>query len=163
MKFDTKQVSKAFNKSADLAQLLFILVCLLVAQYAPVAGRRLGRLVGKTIVLGRTARAYYNVHLHQGVIDGLAFAEYTVRRFVAEQLGTHCMDVRLLIEPALSVLHIATEEGLDVVAATAESALETAIAVLPVLTRRECLVLAKERGLKGYSRLKTDQLRAMLV
>ncbi|AJD58664.1 hypothetical protein M744_12885 [Synechococcus elongatus UTEX 2973] len=98
-------MKNTFTHTAGLAQLMLMLACAVIAEYAPVAGRHLGRWAGRTIVAGRIARRWYNTHLAHRV----AIAEYGFRRFVAEQLGEEAPALRAAIEPwALTVYMVQT-------------------------------------------------------
>lgn len=134
---------------AGLLQLLLTLLCTVIGEFAPLAGRYLGRAAGTTVRLGRQARALYNAHL--APIE--TAAAYSLRAHVAAQLGTAYPQLQQTIAPAtLLSLCIAPVEP--------ETKPET---VAAPLTRRQLLTLAKERKLPGYSRLTTDALREALT
>lgn len=131
---------------AGLLQLLLVLVCTAIADYAPTAGRYLGRAAGTTVRLGRLARRLWDRH----AAPHAAAAERTARRFVAQQLGTAYPAVREALEPTAAPL----------VRPVVARALPQ---LLPAYSRRQLLSLAKARQVPRYSRLSTDQLREALM
>jgi hypothetical protein len=131
---------------AGLLQLLLVLVCAAIAEYGPVAGRYAGRAAGTAVRWGRQARRWYDRHAAHHV----AAAERTARAFVAEQLGTAYPAARQAIEPAAPVL-------VRPVVARAMPAL------VPSLSRRQLLRVAKARQVRGYSRMNTAALREALL
>lgn len=147
-------MKNAFIYTAGLTQLLFMLGCAIIAEYAPVAGRHLGRWAGRTIVAGRIARCWYEAHLAHRV----AIAEYGFRRFVAEQLGDVAPTVRAAIEPATVTLHEVVES-----VETIAIAVEASITVSSSMTIRELKAIARDRGIRNWSRLRKADLLAAIA
>jgi len=142
----TTAIVSALTWFAGLLQLLLMLLCAIVADYAPTAGRYLGRAAGATVRLGRLARRWYDAHAAHHV----AAADRAGRRFVAQQLGTAYPAAREALEPTAAPL----------VRPVVAKALPP---LLPAYSRRQLLSLAKARQVPRYSRLSTDQLREALL
>ncbi len=144
---------KAFTYTAGLAQLIFMLVCACIAEYAPVAGRHLGRWAGRTIRAGRDARRWYDAHAARHVREAIALAEYEARQFVAEQFGDAAPRARAWAAPARVSLYEV---------ATIAIAVEAGIGDTASMTIRELKAIARERGIPNWSRLRKAELIAAI-
>jgi hypothetical protein len=141
-----ERIIRAWLWLAGLVQLLFQLLCTAIAEYAPVAGRHLGRAAGTTVRLGRQARCWYERHAAPTVTA----LDYTARTAIAAQLGTSYPQLQQAIAPA-QVLSLCI------------APVESEPVAQQQLTRRDLLALARERHLPRYSRLSTDALREALA
>lgn len=94
-----KQTLIAFRFAATGTQLLLMLSCALIARYAPVAGRYLGRWAGRAIVAGCNARAVYNARYAATVAAIVAALVYHARQFIAAQFGAACPVLQAAIAP----------------------------------------------------------------
>ena len=118
---------------AGLVQLLFVLVCTAIAEYAPTVGRYAGRAAGTVYRWGKQARPV--------IMPVLVAIDYHARKFVEQQAGQHA--IADWASPAVLVLNPEPQQ-------------------LPE-TRRELLALAKAIGLPGYSRMTTENLKLALA
>lgn len=132
--------------ASELLALVLALVLSLVADYAPVAGRHLGRWAGRTV------RALRSEPVRQAVLA----ADYVARRFVTEQLGSAYPTLAVAAAPA-ACLPLEPDAAPEVAAPSGPREL------LAPGTRRELLERAKAIGLRGYSRMSTDALAAALA
>ncbi len=131
--------------ASELLALVLALVLSLVGDYAPVAGRHLGRWAGRTV---RALRS-------EPVRSAVLAADYAARRFVTEQLGSGYPALTLAATPA-ACLTLDPDAAPEVAAAAPRELLARG-------TRRELLEQAKAIGLRGYSRMSTDALAAALA
>ncbi|WP_370538918.1 Rho termination factor N-terminal domain-containing protein (plasmid) [Synechococcus elongatus PCC 11801] len=130
--------AKIFRFTAGLFQLLFLLACAAISEYAPIVGRHLGRWAGRTIVAGRCARAWYEANARETVESIAALAMFSIRAFIAAQLGTHCPRIRAWITP---YNFTAYAEGIDGVLPST---------TLSELTIRQLKAIARDAGIRSY-------------
>ena len=118
---------------AGLVQLLFVLVCTAIAEYAPTVGRYAGRAAGTVYRWGKQARPV--------IMPVLVAIDYHARAFVEQQAGQHA--IADWASPAVLVINPEPQQ-------------------LPE-TRRELLALAKALRIPNYSRMKTEELKLALA
>ncbi len=98
-------VSVSFRFVAGLTQLLFILICTFISVYAPIVGKQLGRLAGKTIVLGIKARQWYEANAREKVELITDIIIYNTRSFIVTQFGDECPELVSIIRPATVTIY----------------------------------------------------------
>ena len=118
---------------AGLAQLLFMLACSVIAEYAPTVGRYAGRAAGAVYRWGKQARPV--------IMPVLVAIDYHARKFVEQQAGQHA--IADWASPAVLVINAEPQQ-------------------LPE-TRRELLALAKALRIPNYSRMTTENLKLALA
>lgn len=127
---------RAFNWLAGLTQLLVMLTCSLIGDYAPIVGKYAGRYAGKL----------YRLYTNRNTQQFLSAIDYYSRQFVTSQLGTQYPSISYQISPAICLpADIEYQEPNQ------------------QLTRRELLAIAKELKLSGYSRMNTNELREAIA
>lgn len=128
---------RVFNYIAGLTQLLVMLSCSIVADYAPVVGRYAGRYAGRI----------YRFYTDRNTQQFLSAIDYYSRQFVTAQLGTQYPSISYQFTPAIC--------------------LPTESVIVPPdyvsMTRRQLLQYAKQLQIVNYSRLDTDSLRQALL
>ena len=128
---------RVFNYCSGLFQLIVMLTCSLIGDYAPVVGRYAGRYVGRI----------YRFYTDRNTQQFLSAIDYYSRQFVTAQLGTQYPSISYQVTPAICVPSEETMLPPDYVS----------------MTRRQLLQYAKERQVVNYSRLDTDSLRQALL
>ena len=127
---------RAFNWLAGLTQLLVMLTCSLIGDYAPIVGKYAGRYAGRI----------YRLYTNKNTQQFLSTIDYYSRQFVTAQLGTQYPSISYQISPAICLpADIEYQEPNQ------------------QLTRRELLAIAKELKLSGYSRMNTNELREAIA
>ncbi|MFZ9617850.1 MAG: hypothetical protein ACO29Y_06000 [Holophagaceae bacterium] len=138
------KVLPALQKAAHLVYLLTLLALAFIAEYAPKAGKFLGKLCGKVYRAGHTFGLKYGPTLYRLA----STIEYKARVFISEQLGSASAysQIKYAIVPAVCV--------------TSEVSF---IDDVMNATRNQLFAYAKALEVTGYNRLKTEDLRAQLI
>ena len=133
----TDRIGKAIYWVAGLVQLLFILSCSLIGDYAPIIAKYAGRYCGKLY-------RFYTDRRTQSILSAI---DYYSRQFVTAQLGTQYPSISYQFTPAIC--------------------LPTESVIVPPdyvsMTRRQLLQYAKQLQIVNYSRMDTDSLRQALL
>ena len=128
---------RAFNYIAGLFQLLVMLSCSLIGDYAPIVGKYAGRYAGRI----------YRFYTNRNTQTILSAIDYYSRQFITAQLGTEYPTLTYQFTPAIC--------------------LPTESVIVPPdydsMTRRQLLTVAKELQIINYSRMDTDSLRQALL
>lgn len=131
------------QKFAEFTQLLLMLVCAIIAEYGPIAGKYAGRYAARAVYYSRQIAAkIVEVYQSEMVQSMLSAVEYETRLFVSEQFGDMLPQISVKIAPAKVVF----------------SAIDF-LTTFETMTRRELLAYAKTAAVPNYSRLTTDELR----
>lgn len=128
---------RAFNYIAGLTQLLVMLTCSLIGDYAPIVGRYAGRYTGRIY-------RFYTDRRTQTILSAI---DYYSRQFITAQLGTQYPSISYQFTPAICLPTETVTETPDYIS----------------MTRRQLLTLAKRLQIVNYSRMDTDSLRQALI
>ena len=128
---------RAFNYIAGLFQLLVMLSCSLIGDYAPIVGKYAGRYAGRI----------YRFYTNRNTQTILSAIDYYSRQFITAQLGTEYPTITYQFTPAICLPTETVTETPDYIS----------------MTRRQLLTVAKELQIINYSRMDTDSLRQALI
>lgn len=130
-------IQRAFNYCSGLFQLIVMLTCSLIGDYAPVVGRYAGRYAGRI----------YRFYTDRNTQTILSAIDYYSRQFVTVQLGTQYPTLTYQFTPAICLPSESVIVPPDYVS----------------MTRRQLLQYAKQLQIVNYSRMDTDSLRQALL